>query len=386
MRQITLTLPLITSLTMPFSVVAIIGALMMMFYAVSCDVGSVARVCEPSTQEGCKEGERCTLSPTSSPICLPSQPNGYAEGALCEGSESCADGLACVENFGLKRCVRFCPLDVSQEEGDARCAELNLQSRCLLSLPERTDIGFCVSPCVPDSLAEAYPEARCPEGDTLSCQLSLDLPLSVCAPAGEGEQGEACDLTERCERGLMCFGEGATSRCLKPLSEGEPCPPHHLKRMVRGHINFQAETPYQACWPSLSLPQASVETRYRLYLEPLTTAQEREARCEAWGARLASPAELSDEDLLTSLAPTLNNLLTEHALIEGLAEPYQLAWLAPAEGSCALLSLSVNNNEGSEEVEGSASQLSVKRYTLSDPRCEQPGPSVCARSPVGGRL
>jgi hypothetical protein len=134
------------------------------------------------------------------------------------------------------------------------------------------------------------------------------------------------------------------------------------------------------------LPQASVETRYRLYLEPLTTAQEREVSCEVWGARLASPIELSNEALLTSLAPTLNNLLTEHALTEGLAEPYQLAWLAPEEGNCALLSLSINTGEGSEEVEGSAPQLSIKRYTLGDPRCEQPGPSVCARSPLGGRL
>ena len=250
---------------------------LLLLFTWGCTKGSLARECEPSAQVGCAEGERCTLNEEGTPSCRPSNLEGRQEGERCEQSESCSDGLACLSLFGVPQCARFCALDQSQTLADAQCADGSPYARCLARLPERADIGVCITPC--DPFDRGGELSTCDTEQGVTCGVQADLPFFVCVP--EGSQGvyERCDPSSACEQGLLCLEEGDERRCIPPLPSGEACPPELLAR-VAYRYDLISDGVISACWPSVSVPQSLLrDIRYRLTLASASTEGERSDLC-----------------------------------------------------------------------------------------------------------
>jgi hypothetical protein len=268
----------------------------------ACEVGSVARECEPVTQEGCAATERCTLGEGSKPTCAPLNPDGLGEGARCLTSEECAEGLGCVERLGVSRCARFCERGEALTPAPASCTQDHPLALCALSLTDRDDIGLCLTPCDPLGADE---RRACGAG--LTCDFSPELPFMECR--GEGAEGEwsACGVGVQCAAPLACATEGGEARCAALIAPNTPCPPHTLRR-TQPRVTSPEGPPYAACWPSVSVPQsAALGVTYRLSLTPVTLEGAAGA-CEGWGARLA---ERPEGGLLESLSRSLSALAAE---------------------------------------------------------------------------
>lgn len=332
-----------------------------------CTKGSLARECEPSAQVGCRAGERCALSEEGIPSCLPVNPDGLQEGAHCQLSEDCADGLGCLSLFGVQQCARFCPLDQSQASADQQCVRGSSFARCLAALPSRTDIGVCLTPC--DPFSRGLELLSCDPAQGVTCGVNVDLSFLVCLPEGPRAELERCDPSARCAHGLLCLQEGSEQRCLKPLAFGERCADNQLKRPVFGRYDPLSEEAISACWPSVSLPQSVTrELRYRLHLGAVDSPEDRALRCAEWGGVVAS---LEPPGLLESLSAPLGVTLAELNLSRSSEEgELRGAWVrAVAEGEELCVSLT---------FEGEADARSASA-TLSDAgACEPSWPTICA--------
>lgn len=177
--------------------------------SLSCDQTTPSRVCEPGEQRGCRSDQHCTLDARGTPQCasIPTSPLSSHE--ACEQSNQCAMGSACVSLFGATRCSPMCAADLSQVEADLQCEAQIEHSRCLARLPDRPEIGFCISPCTLSD--EASRDRQC--GASNSCALSASIPFSVCQASGEVNQNEVCGANQICESGLSCIQNGMISRC-----------------------------------------------------------------------------------------------------------------------------------------------------------------------------
>jgi len=333
-----------------------------------CTEGSQARECEPSLQVGCGEGERCTLNEEGAPSCRPSNSEGAQEGERCEQSEGCVDGLACLSLSAVPQCARFCALDQGGELADAQCAEGSPYARCLAKLPERADIGVCVTPCDPfDRGGELL---ICDDDQGAKCGVHVDLPFLICVPKGQQGTHERCDSSAPCEQGLLCLREGDEQRCVHPLPPGEACPSELLKREAHGYYDPLSGGVIEACWPSVSVPQSLfIDLRYRLTLASVSTQEERSAVCAEWGGALAVTTPTGLLDSLSASLSRLGATLREvGAREEGSAFG---VWVAGDHGgapSCLI----------EQSSEGEGERALEPRFTLSDSGCDPSWPTLCS--------
>ena len=82
------------------------------FVVGACDNKRI-RICEPISNKGCTQQERCTLDATTTPVCKPLADSMNAKGIdqLCDQSEECLAGLACIKRLGIKVCAQLCTQD-----------------------------------------------------------------------------------------------------------------------------------------------------------------------------------------------------------------------------------------------------------------------------------
>ena len=170
------------------------------------------RKCEPVDNQGCKAAERCAVASDGTPSCFPM--GNLTEGEACDAPDACRAGLGCVQMFGVSRCLRFCAPSLDPDEsacGDDETSVLRFsgQAQCVAGLPDRTDIGLCVVPCVFDP---SELDLTCP-----SCGLVSGLPFLTCISAGPAKMGEPCGPSAQCVGNLIC--EPTTHTCLPTTGE-----------------------------------------------------------------------------------------------------------------------------------------------------------------------
>lgn len=347
--------------------------LMILMPLIGCREGSLARECEPSDQVGCLDGQRCTLNDTGSPVCLPSNPLGYKEGAHCEKSEECRDGLGCLTLFGVPQCARFCALDQKTTDANAQCATNHPYAQCLMALPSRTDIGVCLNPC--DPFARGSELLLCDQDQGHVCGVYFDVPFLTCQLEGAQSLWTPCSAVNLCREGLLCLQEGNEQRCVPPLAPGDSCPLGLLERPALGLYDPLTGGKISACWSSVSLPQSiNPEVDYRLMLSATESKQEQDELCGSWGGKVA---ELSQQELIESLQITLAQTLLEYAQVQNHMDLLGV-WIQQDELSDSSTCHALRFNQSLDETE------QVQFFASSEP-CTQKFPTLCELQ-VQGRL
>jgi len=144
--------------------------------------------CEPPDQ-GCKEGERCTVLAATAFDCVPA--GETPPGSDCS-EDDCQAGSICMTIDGETLCRRFC-------EAASDC--VTPDTHCIFTWQEFSDWGLCRPGCDPMT------QDDCPEGQ--ACYyMDPDVGSTDCWPEGSLAQGADCSsLTEFCEAGLDCILE-----------------------------------------------------------------------------------------------------------------------------------------------------------------------------------
>lgn len=212
----------------------------------ACSSDDADQVCRPELQTGCPETAFCTITTTGSSVCIETELGRLSEGDICESFESindaatitagvCAPGMACVQDGDLARCLVLCDaaadaVNACQVQGVERHV-YGAQSRCVMRVADRPEIGLCKLPCFFGGSGMA---GGCPEGTT--CGLRPDDRQAQCLVDGETEIGGACSPNCMCSAGLVCVPgtHGGACRSAQTVSG---CGDTHFLGEVNGSVD-----------------------------------------------------------------------------------------------------------------------------------------------------
>lgn len=165
--------------------------------------------CDPRTGEGCGIGGVCRLDGRR-PTCV-ARGGMLEEGAPCEASMDCAEGLACFRIRETARCLRVCcPDDGTCADGD-RCG-----GNSVLAGGVETGWGRCLPPRPCDVLD---PALACEPAE--GCYIVDDAGGTDCRDEGDGETGAPCERQEDCARGFFCSRGVAEQTCVRICALGD---------------------------------------------------------------------------------------------------------------------------------------------------------------------
>jgi hypothetical protein len=189
-------------------------------------------VCDVLAQTGCSAGQHCTvgkINGTPQNLCFMNAANPLAEGAACMPvspdsvtvGDTCAAGLACVNEIGDVRCRKLC---LAHEDCGANQACVALtgsnQTGTVLGV---TDVA--VNACVDDSGCDPIMQTGCPTGTRCVITRSdFVARVTVCGQnvTGQGKPGDECASSLDCAAGVRCSGLGFCRQLCYPLVSGNP--------------------------------------------------------------------------------------------------------------------------------------------------------------------
>ena len=173
-------------------------------------LGVDARVtgCDPVTQSGCADGEKCTVvgSGTERVVGCALIAGSREPGDSCDTSagdgDDCAPGLYCDSSSAPATCVEFCVNEPADSCG--------AQSVCALGFTVgESDVRICTDVCDPV-------DQDC-ERNEFGCYPSRSGPS--CAQIGGGStpvgEGASCGFANECNAGLACLFVSESWSCFK---------------------------------------------------------------------------------------------------------------------------------------------------------------------------
>jgi hypothetical protein len=166
------------------------------------DVAPAAPACNPYSQDGCLEGEKCAFNTQDEIACMPAGAKPIGE--VCEGVGDCAQGLCLGLSGTDSRCYEFCKIDAHCQPG-ADCLELQGSPYKVCEIDGIYD--FCT--LLTDS---CEPGKSCYWGNA-------DAP--VCLPEGSGLTKDSCQGPSDCASTHTCINKNCLPLCKK--NETEPC-------------------------------------------------------------------------------------------------------------------------------------------------------------------
>lgn len=184
--------------------------------------GDASEPCSLAPQGGCGVGERCDLSPTNQPRCVPI--GTKAEYERCDPDavdDPCGAGFSCLREPDMGgiayRCLRFCRTEVSA----VQCTAWDM---CVARQHRPVAICATMSTCRPlaqDCVDDGSGDDTCYLIETLGARC---LP----APANPSPVGGPCESSLECIPGSSCVNVPAdpTHRCLAhcdPEAATEAC-------------------------------------------------------------------------------------------------------------------------------------------------------------------
>lgn len=141
--------------------------------------------CNPVTQGGCGEGQKCTL---------------IEDGATCSSDGTLASGTVC--NVDDDQCVR----GTGCVEG--YCREYCVASRCDTAPEYRCESGLCTSHAITTCSVACDPlSPTCGSGQECYLPFSGGCETPGCLKPGAVQVGDACAFPNDCASGLTCAGE-----------------------------------------------------------------------------------------------------------------------------------------------------------------------------------
>jgi len=148
-------------------------------------------VCDPRSQSGCMEGEKCAYVPFGKIECVTD--GIITKGNACMGpfvdqADNCVAGTHCIDGT----CMAICNLEGNCESATS-CVDIE-------SLP----FDVCMSIC--DPLGQ-----NC-NNDGHSCYLTGG-GNGICAPSGSFMLGDSCNFLNHCAEGLGCFNGSTGGIC-----------------------------------------------------------------------------------------------------------------------------------------------------------------------------
>ena len=186
-------------------------------------------VCDPTCEEsGCAEGQLCTLGNNGLACAAPgTQPVGKG----CNESTACAEGFCLQDGLG-STCFAGCVEDSDCPGGFA----------CTIVVSDTTpEVRACAEKGAACSIFDQGCAAA-EDGTAQGCYLAGAGP--ECAPAGELEEGDACDNGNACKPGLLCISDRCHVAC-NPKTNG-PNPKCEFSCAL-GTVGIQGETDVAIC-------------------------------------------------------------------------------------------------------------------------------------------
>jgi hypothetical protein len=182
--------------------------------------------CNPVTQTGCPNGDKCTLN-GSTPPGLTCDPNGtVGNGGLCSGNpDNCAGPGLCVGgSTGPTSCRDFCNSDADCTQppvNSGSTSEPNNKAYCLIGITsngQSTPYKVCTYACNPVTHAGA---SGCPSGMECAYFWGITSPENVteatdCEAAGTvGDGGDCTSAT--CKPGFTCVTNAANQNLCRQV-------------------------------------------------------------------------------------------------------------------------------------------------------------------------
>jgi hypothetical protein len=201
------------------------------------DIDVIADACNPATQSGCEEGEKCaSIREQSNPVlsrtaCVPEGEQSAGESCTRgpdgpEGYDDCAAGLSCLDGT----CAAICRTDPSDTCRDSDEA-FGEGSYCTVFANLFSDTtGLCVPGCDPAD------DASCESG--YGCYLNAERAVASCAavPPAAGDLAQNAD----------CYGPGSGDCFLNG------CSPGHTPLLLNKTENADAALCARYCTPAES--------------------------------------------------------------------------------------------------------------------------------------
>jgi hypothetical protein len=184
----------------------------------SVDTPLAGPPCNPYTQDGCEDGEKCTFDIFDNIIC--GEAGDLPIGETCEGDSECTAGICISLNGTDSYCYEFCKIDGHCEPG-AEC--LSLQNAPFKICEIDGIYDFCTL------LSDT-----CDAGK--GCYWAND-DAPVCLPEGTGGTKDSCEGPSDCAATHTCINKNCLPLCKKatPSPCGDaftPCadyyPPHQI--------------------------------------------------------------------------------------------------------------------------------------------------------------
>ncbi len=190
----------------------------------------VCNSCEPPA-EGCRQGDRCTMTTAHVFACYPAGPQGAGEDC---SQQDCQAGLICMQlDSGPYTCQPYC-----QSSDDCPGDE----THCIWPWADSTDVwGFCRDGCDPVTQTGCGQDQAC-------IYMDPDLGTTDCWAAGTLQEGDTCSVTDLCAPGLDCIVQEGTNpleyHCRRYCDATHTCP--------QGYTCSQTEASglFKMCFPN----------------------------------------------------------------------------------------------------------------------------------------
>ena len=157
--------------------------------------------CNPITNTGCDEGQKCIYGSTDAKVCAPA--GDTPGGAPCQDTSECAEGMCLSINGTDSYCYTFCKT-IGHCPDNAPCMDLSDAPYSVCEIANLYDTCNILAQDCEDSSKACYSIA----GES----------QPVCLPAGAEALGGVCEGPSDCAPGLHCVN----FRCYELCNKNDP--------------------------------------------------------------------------------------------------------------------------------------------------------------------